>query len=59
MANLKSMAGSKTDGPVKIVGNVKCDNAGEFLSREFRKILTDKGIHQTTCLPHVHQLNSN
>ena len=40
--------------------NVKCDNAGEFLSREFRKMFTDKGIHQTTCPPLVHhagQLN--
>ena len=37
--------------------NIKCDNAGEFLSREFKKMLTDKGIHQTTCPPHVHQLN--
>ena len=42
------MAASKTDGPVKIVGNIKCDNAGKLLSREFRKMLTDKGIHQTT-----------
>ena len=57
LANLKSMAASKTDGPVKIVGNIKCDNAGECLSSEFRKMLTDKGIHQTTCPPHVHQLN--
>ena len=40
LANLKSMAASKTDGPVKIVGRVKCDNAGEI-----RKMLTDKGIH--------------
>ena len=40
LASLKSMAASKTDGPVKIVGNVKCDNAGEFLSREFQKMLT-------------------
>ena len=41
--------------PIRVV-NIKCDNAGEFLSREFRKMLTDKGIHQTTCPPHVHQL---
>ena len=52
------MTSSKTDGPVKIVGNVKRDNASEFLSRAFLKMLTDKGIHQTTCPPHVHQLNS-
>ena len=60
IANLKSMASSKADSPVKIVGKAnvnKCDNAGEFHSREFRKMLTDKGIHQTTCPPHVHQLN--
>ena len=48
------MAGSKTDGPIKTVSNIKCDNTGEFLSREFRKMLTDTGIHQTRCSPHVH-----
>ena len=42
--------------PVKVV-NIKCDNAGEFLSHEFRKMLINKGIHQTTCPPHVHQLH--
>ena len=42
---------------MNIVCNFKCDNAGEFLSREFRKMLTDKGIHQTIYPPHVHQLN--
>ena len=30
---------------------------GELLSREFKRMLTDKGIHLTTCPPHVHQLN--
>ena len=48
MATLKSIAAAR-DGPVKIVGNIKYDNAGEFLSREFRKMLTETGIHQTTC----------
>jgi hypothetical protein len=28
LANLESMAGSKTDGRVKIFGNAKCDNCG-------------------------------
>ena len=56
LASMASMAAAR-GGLVKIVGNIKCDNAGEVLSREFRKMLTDKGIHQTTCPPHVHQLN--
>ena len=56
LASLKSMA-SRRDGPISIVGNVKCDNAGEFLSREFKAMLAGVGTHQTTCPPHVHQLN--
>ena len=49
---------SQRDGPISIVGNVnKCDNAGEFLSREFKAMLAGVGTHQTTCPPHVHQLN--
>ena len=48
MASMASIAAAR-DGPVKIVGDIKCDNAGEFLSLEFQKMLTDKGIHQTTC----------
>ena len=51
LANLKYMASSKTDGPIQIVGNVKCDNAGEFLSREFRKMLTDIGIYHADHVP--------
>ena len=43
--------------PISVLVNIKSDNAGEFLSREFWKMLTDKGIHQTTCPPHIHQLN--
>ena len=34
--------------PIRMI-NIKCDNAGEFLSREFKKMLTNKGIHQTIC----------
>ena len=56
LAAMDSMVAAR-GGPLKVV-NIKCDNAGEFLSREFRKMLTGKGIHQTTCPPHVHQLNT-
>ena len=52
---MDSMAAS-SGRPIRVV-NIKCDNAGEFLSHEFRKMLTDKGIHQMTCPPHAHQLN--
>ena len=39
------------------LGAVHCDNAAEFLSHEFKELLADEGVTQTTCPPHVHQLN--
>ena len=40
-----------------MVGHLHMDNAGEFLSREFKDFLDEELISQTTCPPHVHQLN--
>ena len=48
---------ARRDGPIKIVPNFKMDNAGEFMSREFKAMLAEVGSHPTTCPPHVHQLN--
>ena len=41
----------KQTAPVNIIGNVKCDNVGEFLSRDFPEMLTDKGIHVPDVTP--------
>ena len=45
LAFMDSMAAA-SGRPIRVI-NIKCDNAGEFLSREFKKMLTDKGIHGT------------
>ena len=42
---------------VRIVGSLHTDNAGEFLSKEFREFLDTELIDSSTCPPHVHQLN--
>ena len=39
------------------VDAIHTDNAGEFLSREFTELLDQGGVAQTTCPPHVHELN--
>ena len=39
------------------VDAIHTDNAGEFLSREFTELLEQGGVAQTTCPPHVHELN--
>ena len=43
--------------PIKIVGSLHTDNAGEFLSKEFKDFIDSELIAQTTCPPHVHSLN--
>ena len=43
--------------PVRIVGTLHSDNAGEFVSHEFREFLDEELIHQSTSPPHAHQLN--
>ena len=43
--------------PVRLVGSLHTDNAGEFISRDFADLLDENLIAMTTCPPHVHQLN--
>ena len=43
--------------PVRVVGALHTDNAGEFLSKEFEEFLDEELIDQSLCPPHVHQLN--
>ena len=57
MAELKHTIGMGSHLPPRVVGSLRMDNAGEFLSQEFRDFLDEEGIHQTTCPPHVHSLN--
>ena len=36
---------------------IHTDNAGEFLSREYTDLLDAENVAQSTCPPHVHELN--
>ncbi|KAL1526394.1 hypothetical protein AB1Y20_015107 [Prymnesium parvum] len=48
---------TRSVAPIRVVGTLHTDNAGEFLSREFAELLDESLISHTTCPPHVHQLN--
>ena len=57
VASLKSHLNKGRSEPVHLVGSLHTDNAGEFLSHEFKDFLDEQSISQTTCPPHVHSLN--
>ena len=57
VAKLNSICNVGKAEPVRIVGQLHLDNAGEFLSREFTEFLDEESITRTTCPPYVHQLN--
>ena len=57
IASMNAHASSKSPAPVRIVGSLHTDNAGEFLSRKFTELLDSELVAQTTCPPHVHALN--
>ena len=57
IASMNAHASSKSPAPVRIVGSLHTDNAGEFLSRKFTELLDTELVAQTTCPPHVHALN--
>ena len=57
VAKLNALASIGKPEPVRIVGQLHMDNAGEFLSHEFNEYLDSESITRTTCPPHVHQLN--
>ena len=58
VAQFNHAASSKSVTSVRMVGqHLHMNNAGEFLSREFKDFLDEELISQTTCPPHVHQLN--
>ena len=39
--------------PVRVVGSLRTDNAGEFLSHAMAEYLAESSIDHTTCPPHV------
>ena len=53
--NAKMSQGSSA--PVRVVGSLHTDNAGEFLSREFQEFTDEGSLAHTTCPPYVHSLN--
>ena len=57
VAEFNALLNQHRDSPVRLVGSLHTDNAGEFLSREFQDLLDSHAIDQTTCPPHVHSLN--
>ena len=57
LATLNAHASSKSASPIRVVGALHTDNAGEFLSRQFTELLDSEYVAQTTCPPHVHALN--
>ena len=57
IAAMNAHASSRSASPVRVVGSLHTDNAGEFLSRQFAELLDHELVAQTTCPPHVHQLN--
>jgi hypothetical protein len=57
IATLKTVTSTRANMPSLVLGSVHCNNAAEFLSHEMKDLLATEGVTQTTCPPHVHQLN--
>ena len=57
IAEFNALASRTSPTPVRAVGSIHCDNAGEFLSHEFSELMDTNLIARTTCPPHVHELN--
>eukprot|EP00965_Chrysotila_dentata_P057914 1919888-Pleurochrysis_carterae.AAC.1 len=57
IASFAALVNKHADKPRQLVGTLHSDNAGEFLSTQFKEFLADSGVHSTTCPPHVHELN--
>jgi transposase InsO family protein len=57
VADFNRKTGQVAGQPTRRVGAFHSDNAGEFVSREFREFLDSSLISQSTSPPHVHDLN--
>ena len=53
VTKLNALASRGKPEPVRVIGQLHMDNAGEFLSREFDEFLDQESILRTTCPPHV------
>jgi hypothetical protein len=57
VSSFNALASLRSATPVRVVGSLHSDNAGELTSLAFKELLDENLIAQTTCPPHVHQLN--
>ena len=57
IASINALGSTGSSTPIRVLGALHTDNAGEFLSRSFTELLDDAMVAHTTCPPHVHQLN--
>eukprot|EP00965_Chrysotila_dentata_P124968 4130864-Pleurochrysis_carterae.AAC.1 len=57
MASFTALLNKRSAQPKHVTGTLHSDNAGVFLSKEFGDFLAAHGVHNTTCPPHVYQLN--
>ena len=57
LSHFNAHASSNSALPVRLVGSLHTDNAGEFISHDFADLLDEHLVAMTTCPPHVHQLN--
>eukprot|EP00965_Chrysotila_dentata_P023281 771476-Pleurochrysis_carterae.AAC.1 len=57
MASFNALLNRRSDTPRHALGTLHSDNAGEFLSAEFTEFFANRGAHNSSCPPHVHQLN--
>ena len=57
IASFNALASIGKAEPVRVVGALHTDNAGELLSREFNELLDSELVAHSTCPAHVHQLN--
>lgn len=57
VAKFNAMTSRQSGTPVRVVGSLHSDNAGEFVSRQFQELMDEHSIDHTTSPPHIHQLN--
>ncbi|MGZ0213958.1 MAG: hypothetical protein ACKVI4_15900, partial [Actinomycetales bacterium] len=57
VAKFNALLNRRRTTPIKVLGTLHSDNAGEFLSKQFGELLDESSITQTRCPAHVHQLN--
>ncbi|KAL3899670.1 MAG: hypothetical protein SGPRY_012605 [Prymnesium sp.] len=56
-ASMEERSNPRSGHPTRITRTLHTDNAGEFISRDFRDMLDDELVDHTISPPHVHALN--